>query len=58
MITLRLTVQQFYDEFHNIFGSMSLIELKKKLDYMETMCLKKYATSEGQHLDMYSKLKC
>lgn len=58
MITLKLTVQQFYDEFHHIFGNVTLIELKKKLDYMETMCLKNYSSSEGQHLEIYSKLKC
>lgn len=25
MITLKLTVQQFYEEYHAIFGSLSLV---------------------------------
>lgn len=33
------------------------MQLKKKLDSMESMCLKNYTAIEGQHLDLYSKLK-
>ena len=57
MISLRLTVQHFYDEFHTVFGTVSLLDLKRKLDYMETLCLSKYAAAEGHHLEVYATLK-
>lgn len=57
MITLRQTVQHFYEDYHNIFGNISLSELKKKVDYMENICLNKYSSAENQHLELYKRLK-
>lgn len=42
---LKLSVQQFYDEYHYIFGCISLKDLKKKMDYMENKCLHEFKIS-------------
>lgn len=56
MIIYRKNVQQFYDEYQNIFGSVSLIELKKKVDFMEDLYVNKYAHEENKYLELFSRI--
>jgi hypothetical protein len=57
MVTYKQNIQQFYEDYHSIFGSVSLKELKKKLDIMEHMYINNYAYSESKHLETVSRLK-
>lgn len=56
MIIYRKNVQMFYDEYQNLFGSVSLIELKKKIDFMEDLYINKYSHEETKYLELFSRL--
>jgi len=56
MVAYSKNVQQFFDNYKNIFGDVTLTELSNKLDFMEKIFLEKYSVEKEKHLSSFRSL--